>query len=510
MPDNNSKKARVIVKQNRTWKNKNLNVEQRVEKLYDVWNPPKEAGGQLTRLKLTVKALSKLIVDSKKANTTLRAYGGAWSLSRVAVSQGGMINTKPLNYIFPLSRKSVSTKYSGDYTKLFFVQCGASVQEVNRYLQKKNLSLKNTGASNGQTIVGAISTGTHGAGINVGSMQEYVVAMHIIVGPNKHILLERKTYPVVTPGLANKLGSELISDDDLFYSALISFGSFGIIHALILETEPIYLLELRRKRLPVNNNLKHAINTLDFSNISLPYDKRPYHFEAVINPHDVSGGAYVTVMYKRPYKQNYKKVVPRFDGLGPGDDVLAVVGTLTDLIPELIPAAVNALVGQFYEEDIEEWGTIGEIFRATNVRGKATSMEIGLPIAKASKALETILAVHNLIGPVACIIALRFVKGSKALLAFTKYDPSCTIEIQAAYSKRSANFFKQVWDELDKENIPYTFHWGQVNNLNAKRVRKMYGDDIVNKWLSARKTLLTEPVRKVFNNPFLKRCGLDG
>jgi hypothetical protein len=34
--------------------------------------------------------------------------------------------------------------------------------------------------------------------------------------------------------------------------------------------------------------------------------------------------------------------------------------------------------------------------------------------------------------------------------------------------------------------------------------------NIVNKWLSARKTLLTEPVRKVFNNPFLKRCGLDG
>jgi len=509
MPVGNKLNSKIVTKENTIWKNKHLNVEQRLEKLYDVWNPLDKSVVRLERMKKTISALSNLIKKAKQEERTLRAYGGSWSLSRAAVSTHRMINTKPLNFIFPLSRKSVSTAYPADYSKLFFIQCGASVQEVNTFLAGKGLSLKTTGASNGQTIAGAVSTGTHGAAVDIGAMQDNVVCLHIITGPDKHVMLERKSCPVVTPSLAKKLGAELIRDDDLFYAALISFGSFGIIHALIVETEPLYLLELRRKRLPVNNKLKNVINNLDFSKLPLAYDERPYHFEAVFNPHDIDGGAYVTTMYKRKYKKKYKKVIPRFDGLGPGDDVLSVIGTLTDLVPALIPTAVNGLVGQFYEEDAEEWGTIGEIFRATNTRGKATCMEIGLPVAHSSKALETILSVHESVGPVACIIALRFVKGSNALLAFTKFNPTCTIEIQAVHSNRSTDFYKELWKKLDEVNIPYTFHWGQVNNLNAARVRKMYGDGIVNKWLSARKTLLAEPVRKIFNNPFLKKCGLD-
>ena len=502
-------KARLEIKNNRTWKNKHLNVEQRLEKLYDVWNPPAGSGSKIERIKATVKALSGLIRNAKDNNSTLRAYGGSWSLSRVAVAQGRMINTKPLNYRFQLAKSNLSSTFTGDKTKVYYIQCGASVKEVNDYLAKKGLALKTTGASNGQTFAGAVSTGTHGAALDDGSMQDYVIGIHLITSPDKHIIIEKKSFPVTTPSFANKLGAALLRDDDLFYSALVSFGSFGIIHALIIEAEPIYLLELRRKRLPVNNNLKKAINTLDFSQLSLAYSERPYHFEVVFNPHDLDGGAYVTTMYKRKYKQNYRKVVPRIDGLGPGDDFLAVVGTLTDLIPAVIPAAVTALVGQFYEEDVEEWGTIGEIFSATDTSGKATSMEIGLPVAQASKALETILFVHELVGPIACIIAFRFVKGSKALLAFTKFNPTCTIEIQAVHSNRSSNFYKELWKKLDERNIPYTFHWGQVNNLNAARVREKYGDDNVNKWIDARKKILAEPIRKVFNNPFLKRCGLD-
>ena len=54
-----------------------------------------------------------------------------------------------------------------------------------------------TGASNGQTIVGAMSTGAHGSSFDVGAVQDYIIGMHLIVGPNRHIWLERKSAPVV-------------------------------------------------------------------------------------------------------------------------------------------------------------------------------------------------------------------------------------------------------------------------------------------------------------------------
>ena len=63
---------------------------------------------------------------------------------------------------------------------------------------------------------------------------------------------------------------------------------------------------------------------------------------------------------------------------------------------------------------------------------------------------------------------------------------------------------------MEQENIPYTLHWGKYNiNLSPDRVRKMYGDNSVDKWISSRRKLLDAKTRRVFNNAFMYRCGLD-
>ena len=70
-------------------------------------------------------------------------------------------------------------------------------------------------------------------------------------------------------------------------------------------------------------------------------------------------------------------------------------------------------------------------------------------------------------------------------------------------------FFADVWVKLENENIPYTLHWGKMNFiLNPERVIHMYGAGKVNSWINARHTLLSEPVRKVFTNDFMIKCGL--
>src|SRR5215467_4328737 len=99
---------------------------------------------------------------------------------------------------------------------LRFVQCGNSILELHRQLRAQGRRLRSCGASNGQTIAGALSTGTHGAAIDAGSIANYVVGLHIVVSPTRHVWLERKSYPVMTKDFADALGAEWIRDDSLF------------------------------------------------------------------------------------------------------------------------------------------------------------------------------------------------------------------------------------------------------------------------------------------------------
>ena len=100
-----------------------------------------------------------------------------------------MLDTKPLNIIFDISAQSVVPSYKGDTNKLFLAQCGNGVWELSRFLKTRSLSLKTSGASNGQTIAGVTATGAHGSAFDVGAVQDFVVGMHIIVSPTRHIWL---------------------------------------------------------------------------------------------------------------------------------------------------------------------------------------------------------------------------------------------------------------------------------------------------------------------------------
>jgi hypothetical protein len=99
------------------------------------------------------------------------------------------------------------------------------------------------------------------------------------------------------------------------------------------------------------------------------------------------------------------------------------------------------------------------------------------------------------------------VKKSKALLAFTKFDTTCAIELPAAYADGTTSYYQSVWEGLENAGIPFTLHWGQVNNFTPARVRAMYGS-AVDDWINSRNSVLDAPARAVFTSPFLQACGL--
>lgn len=488
-------------------------------------------GTGLTAYNDATKNIQWLIQNAINNNVRMRAMGSNWAFAPVA-SSDSMINTKNLNLRFPLQQSSLADAYlqSGKTAAdVLFLQCGSMIWNVNKYIETElKRCLRASGGSNGQTIAGATSTGTHGAAVFTGSVHDAILGLHIVTGPDKHVWIERASKPAVSDSFINKLGATAIRNDDMFNAAVVSFGSFGVIHGILLETEPLYVLkEHRYKSVTYSDKLIEAIKTLNFDLLreyipELPAENannKLYHFEVSVNLHNLEKdnpdkGVFIQVFYKQPCPAGY---TPQHDyttsTASYGKDTMGIVARLVDAVGTTIQhAIIKPMVNQLFESGLRvefpTAKTIGEIFCYTRFRGQIASAAIGLNAGDVFRALDVIVQVNNN-NPLPGAIALRFVKGTDALLGFTKFENSCVLEIDGIDSNITRNFFGMTCNSLEAHSIPYTLHWGKFNfPLTKERVVNMYGETTVSKWLNCRAQLLSPEVQKVFTNDFMVKCGL--
>lgn len=491
---------------------------------------PESLSKSSEKYRATTKNFQWLIKQALVNNNRLRAMGNGWSFSDVAVCTGGAVDTKSLRLSFTLNNSFIAPAYLQSGKKaagLFFVQCGMSILQINEKLEAMGRSMKASGASNGQSIAGATATGTHGAAYNFGAVHDTIVGMHIITGPDQHIWLERSSNPVASDDFIQWLGAEKITNDDFFNAALVSFGSFGIIHGILLETDPLFLLEEHSTgEITYDQAVMNTLNTLDFQQIQnhLPYpvnasNKELYHFEVLVNPHQTEAnnpakGIYIKTLYKLPYVAGYPKRKRISSGFEYGDNTLGLVQTILDalgpkLSAPLVPLMVNKLLPLAFAPKPLALGTMGETFNNTKFRGKAASAAIGFDAAQTTNVLDEILRINKKT-PFPGALSLRYVKGTKAMLGFTCFPQTCVLEMDGVDATQSRQFIEQVWQRMEDVGFAFTQHWGKLNyNLNNRLIRKMYSDTTVNKWISCRHQLMDTATRNIFTNDFMKRCGLD-
>ena len=213
-------------------------------------------------------------------------------------------------------------------------------------------------------------------------------------------------------------------------------------------------------------------------------------------------------MYKRTFTENYQPPVVDFNKAGPGDDLPVVFGIITDILPSVTSLIVSRMVKQAYSLYEGNRGTTGEIFTNNNIRGKVLSTSIGIPIDRVLEVNDMLIALNGTAGPFTGIFSYRYVKKSAATLAFTKFDPTCILELDGVVSATTQNFYNAVWNELETRNIPYTFHWGKIHNLDPARTKKLFGA-AMDKWIEQRNRLMQPDSMRIFNTQSLIDCGLD-
>src|SRR5215467_14170418 len=113
---------------------------------------------------------------------------------------------------------------------LVSVEAGCPLSALNTALRACGLSLTNMGDIQVQTVAGATQTGTHGTGRDSGSMAAQIAGLEMVLADGSIITVSRDD-----------------PREGLFDAARVGLGALGLVTAVTLRVEPLFLLTAREE-----------------------------------------------------------------------------------------------------------------------------------------------------------------------------------------------------------------------------------------------------------------------
>ena len=162
------------------------------------------------------EAIKQLVIKAAEEGRKIRVIGSGHSFSSLCPTDDYLLSLDNFQGIIEVdaARKQVRVK------------AGTKLNQLNLDLAKHGLALENLGDIDVQSIAGAISTGTHGTGLDYGNLSTQVRALSMINGKGELIHCSpQERY-------------------ELFKAAQISLGSLGVITEVTLQCVSAYRLKL--------------------------------------------------------------------------------------------------------------------------------------------------------------------------------------------------------------------------------------------------------------------------
>ncbi|MFK4227121.1 D-arabinono-1,4-lactone oxidase [Streptomyces sp. NPDC019890] len=167
----------------------------------------------------STEELADAVRKAAEDGLKVKAVGSGHSFTATAATDGVLIRPDLLTGIREIDRTAMTVT----------VEAGTPLKRLNAALAREGLSLTNMGDIMEQTVAGATSTGTHGTGRDSASIAAQIRALELVTADGSVLTCSEKENP------------------DVFAAARIGLGALGVVTAITLAVEPVFLLTAREE-----------------------------------------------------------------------------------------------------------------------------------------------------------------------------------------------------------------------------------------------------------------------
>lgn len=158
--------------------------------------------------------VQKTVADASAAGKKLKVVGYSRSSSAIAQPTDAMMRLDFLTGLIDIDRTNLTATFLA----------GTSVRDANAALAHYNLAFENLGRLDEQSLAGAVSTGTHGTGLNYGIFATQVKALKLVTAQGDLLTCSTTENP------------------EIFRAALVGLGALGILVEITFKIVPMFRL----------------------------------------------------------------------------------------------------------------------------------------------------------------------------------------------------------------------------------------------------------------------------
>ncbi|HSU40410.1 MAG TPA: D-arabinono-1,4-lactone oxidase [Polyangiaceae bacterium] len=480
------------------------------------WSGTQEVYARRVERPTTLAGLQELVRDVSARRGRLKAVATGLSFSDILQTEDTLVETTGLlgepdtGALLPLEQELWHVP--AHRTPLVRVACGARIRALNAALQQAGLAFTNLGGYDGQTLVGALSTSTHGSGLSLPPLSDAVRSFDLVTASGELLRLEPSRGLTDPTKFSHRYGNTrtLVQSDAWFWPAVVGLGCLGVVHSAVVAVSPAYRLHERRRVRAwssVESELRAGGVLRQFRN-----------YEILINPYVRHDGDYSCLVTERNIAAPDARRVPLPPERRSAESTTFLATSQTGVLelmnaePRMIPGMLEAGLGALEtgpEDHVDESFLVYNVGRINTAHVVAGEYFFPLKDRTYLCAVRELLALveknrrRGIHQPTP--FALRFVAGSRAPLSMARDEPHLTIELSLFRgSPRAAEAL------LSYERLCLALggrpHWGQMHELTGEPgwLRRAYPR------LDAFLTVFQNFNQSgVFNNHFTDRLGLS-
>lgn len=375
--------------------------------------------------------IQQLVLKAANERHKIRMIGSGHSFSELCKTNQILVSLDKYQGLVSVDKEKLQATVKG----------GTKLKALGELLFKQGMAMENLGDIDAQSIAGTISTGTHGTGINFGTISTQVIALKIVTGKGEIIHCSPANHP------------------DLFKAVQVSLGAFGIIIEVTLQCVPSYKLLIQNGKEPLDD----VLATLDERN----QENRNFEY------------------YWMPYtKTTWTKSTNIVEEGKPQKDTF--FNYLSELLLEnyafkmlcefarIFPSQ-NKRVSRITASTVPRMKKINYSHRvyATMRIVKFTEMEYNIPADAYQEVMqEVIKTVNSGEFPIHFPIENRWVKGDDIFMSPAYDRDSAYIACHVYHKKDNSKYFQRLEDIF--KAYGGRPHWGKMNTFTRQDIEERY------------------------------------